>query len=214
MDHFNAMFEDASTKSWWRQVTGEAIAGPLTGARLKEIPSSQMSLASWLSQYPSSLVLQRDTLFNEHYDDLADFDKGTIKGSLEKRDSASWKFKSWIVGVDNHIAARAYDWNELVRKGIIEDSLPGLPLLIVLENDSASFHVWSRDVKGFHLHFVKDGSNENLFSDKNTGSKWNMAGLCTEGPFKGEQLSPVEGYQEFWHSWKTFHAGTTQFKGE
>jgi hypothetical protein len=26
MDHFNAMFEDATTKSWWRQSTGECIA--------------------------------------------------------------------------------------------------------------------------------------------------------------------------------------------
>ncbi|PWT75629.1 MAG: hypothetical protein C5B59_08390 [Bacteroidetes bacterium] len=212
MDHFNAMFEDASTKSWWRQVSGEAIAGPLVGARLREMPSSQMTLASWLSQYPSSLILQRDTLFNQDYDDLADFDKGTIKGGLEKRDSASWKFKSWIVGVDNHKAARAYDWNELVSKGIIEDSLPGLPLLIMLEKDTASFHVWSRDVKGFHLQFVKNSSNANLFSDRNTESKWNMAGLCVEGPLKGEQLIPIQASQEFWHSWRTFHSATSQFK--
>lgn len=35
MDHFNAMFEDATTKSWWQQATGMAIAGPLKGKRLK-----------------------------------------------------------------------------------------------------------------------------------------------------------------------------------
>src|SRR5258708_2073588 len=29
MDHFNAMFEDTATQSWWRQATGEASAGPL-----------------------------------------------------------------------------------------------------------------------------------------------------------------------------------------
>ena len=31
IDHFNAMFEDASTKSWWRQANGKAIAGKLKG---------------------------------------------------------------------------------------------------------------------------------------------------------------------------------------
>ncbi|HXI98346.1 MAG TPA: DUF3179 domain-containing (seleno)protein, partial [Gemmatimonadaceae bacterium] len=31
MDHFNAMFEDARTHSWWRQANGEAIAGPSKG---------------------------------------------------------------------------------------------------------------------------------------------------------------------------------------
>jgi hypothetical protein len=37
MDHFNAMFEDATTKSWWRQVNGEAVTGPLKGETLPEI---------------------------------------------------------------------------------------------------------------------------------------------------------------------------------
>src|SRR5205814_3665155 len=29
MDHFNAMFEDVRTRSWWRQATGEAMVGPM-----------------------------------------------------------------------------------------------------------------------------------------------------------------------------------------
>jgi hypothetical protein len=29
MDHFNALFEDKTTKSWWRQATGEAISGTM-----------------------------------------------------------------------------------------------------------------------------------------------------------------------------------------
>lgn len=28
MDHFNAMLEDKTTGSWWRQATGDAVAGP------------------------------------------------------------------------------------------------------------------------------------------------------------------------------------------
>jgi len=31
MDHFNAMFEDATTHSWWRQANGQAIIGPRKG---------------------------------------------------------------------------------------------------------------------------------------------------------------------------------------
>ena len=37
MDHFNAMFEDSSTKSWWRQVNGEAVIGPNKGKQLREL---------------------------------------------------------------------------------------------------------------------------------------------------------------------------------
>jgi Protein of unknown function (DUF3179) len=101
MDHFNAMFEDKSTKSWWRQVTGEAIAGPLKGKMLDEIPSYQMGLHSWIEKHPSTLILAPDTNFRRQYAGLKGFDNGTIEGSLEKRDSASWQLKSWVVGVQN-----------------------------------------------------------------------------------------------------------------
>ncbi len=52
MDHFNAMFEDETTKSWWRQVNGEAITGKLKGQQLPEVFSTQTSLAKWLQLNP------------------------------------------------------------------------------------------------------------------------------------------------------------------
>jgi hypothetical protein len=212
MDHFNAMFEDATTKSWWRQVSGLAIAGPLKGKALQEIPSRQSTLAAWLRQYPSSLIMQPDTAFAKQYKDLEDFDKGTIKSSLEKRDSASWKFKSWVIGIGHDTTSKAYDWNDLVNKKILEDSLPGLPIVLVLEKDTTSFHIWNRQISGYNLHFTKDSTTGDL-KDDNTQSIWNMDGLCTAGPLKGNQLQPVQGYQEFWHSWQTFHPNTLRYQG-
>ena len=211
MDHFNAMFEDASTKSWWQQETGAAIAGPLKGTSLREIPSQQLTLAAWLRIYPNSSVLQPDTVYAEQYNDLIDFDKGTIESSLEKRDSASWQFKSWVVGVVHDKYAKAYDWNDLVSKKIIEDSLPGLPIMLVLERDTASFHVWNRNVNGSYLQFMKD-NNTGMMKDTNTQSIWNIDGQCIEGLLKGEQLKFVQSYQEFWHSWKTFHPDTKRYQ--
>jgi len=208
MDHFNAMFEDETTKSWWRQVTGEAIAGPLKRQQLDEITSQQMTLAAWLRAYPNSLILQPDSLFKKNYDHLAGFDKGTIKSGLEKRDSVSWQLKSWIVGVHEYNSTRAYDWNELIREKIIHDSLPRLPLLIFLEPDSVSFHVWNRHVNNLFLRFNIDS---NRLVDANTNSFWNYDGLCTEGELKGTRLKPIKASQEFWHSWKTFYPYTTLY---
>ena len=39
MDHFNAMFEDETTHSWWQQATGIAIAGPLKDPERNRIAS-------------------------------------------------------------------------------------------------------------------------------------------------------------------------------
>ena len=66
MDHFNAMFEDATTKSWWRQSNGECIAGPLKGYQLKEIKSEQLSLQAWFRKYPNAEVLQPDENLQPH----------------------------------------------------------------------------------------------------------------------------------------------------
>ncbi|MEO6315824.1 MAG: DUF3179 domain-containing (seleno)protein [Chitinophagaceae bacterium] len=211
MDHFNAMFEDATTKSWWQQATGIAVAGPLKGHILTEIASQQMSLAAWLRLYPNATVLEADSSYKKRYENLAGYNKGTIDGSLEKRDSASWQFKSWVVGIVHKDASRAYDWNELVKKELVEDSLPGLPLVIALENDTASFHVWNRAISGYSLRFKKNKFN-NTLTDTNTGSVWNMNGSCTDGPLKGSQLQAIQSYQEFWHSWKNFHPATSRYK--
>jgi Protein of unknown function (DUF3179) len=211
MDHFNAMFEDETTKSWWQQATGISIAGPLKGSRLEEIPSHQASLASWMRLHPNSTILQPDSNYKEDYHDLADFDKGTIKGHLEKRDSASWKMKSWVVGIKTNGFEKVYDWNDLLKDDMIEDTIGRQPILLVLEKDTSSFHAFSRVLQGQTLFFSLDRTLNQL-TDTNTHSIWNLNGYCISGHYKDTQLETLAAYQEFWHSWKQFHPYTTIYK--
>lgn len=206
MDHFNAMFEDATTGSWWRQVNGEAVAGPLKGKVLEEVPSAQMTLQAWLALHPASRIMQPDTTFNMAYADLKKFDEGTIESGLERRDSLSWKDKSWVVGVQLGMQARAYDWNDLLREKVVNDTLAGTSLVVAVAPDSATFYVWNRD----SLRFALDTATGQL-KDQQTGSRWNWQGRGTEGPLAGKQLVPIQAYQEFWHSWKTFRPHTTEY---
>jgi hypothetical protein len=211
MDHFNAMFEDAATHSWWQQATGVAVAGPLKNTQLTELPSHQSSLASWLLQYPGSKIMQPDTVYNKQYESLADYDLGTIKGRLEKRDSGSWKPKSWVVGVLSGNQAKAYDWNELISHPLIQDTIGSLPVAILLGSDSGTFRTWVRRVEGQTLQFEKV-PDQPLLKDTNTGSTWNAFGLCVEGKLKDQQLAALPAYQEFWHSWSHFHPTTTRYQ--
>lgn len=206
MDHFNAMFEDAETKSWWRQATGEAVAGPLKGSALKEIPSHQMRLATWIGRYPATKILQPDTVFLKQYKDLKGFDEGTIKSGLEKRNAGSWEFKSWVVGVvaDGH--AKAFDWNELLQKRVINDSIAGKYMVLVLEKDGQSFHAFYRP--GVN-EFESEGASGYLV-EKNTNNYWSPDGICMEGAAKDSKLIALPAYQEFWHSWQYFHPETTR----
>ncbi|MFI5170835.1 MAG: DUF3179 domain-containing (seleno)protein [Chitinophagales bacterium] len=210
MDHFNAMFEDETTKSWWRQATGEAVTGPEKGNSLTEIFSEQMTLKAWLTKYPDSKIMQPDEKFLQDYESLAGFDEGTIQSDLEMRDKNSWQFKSWVIGVDHNGYEKAYDWNDVVKGKVINDSIPGTAILIVIENDLQNFHVYESNLNGQSLKFTLDETGDFLV-DNISNSKWNMNGVCTEGLFKDSKLKPVQAYQEFYHSWKQFHPGSTYF---
>lgn len=208
MDHFNAMFEDATTHSWWRQVSGEAITGPLKGQALKELPSQQMQLSAWSRLHPSTLVMQADSNFSKQYEKLASYDRGNVKSSLEKRDSLSWQPKSWVLGmvVDNR--AKAYDWNQLVQHRLLQDSFANLPFVITLEDDTASFHALRRIVANYSLSFKATAPNS--MTDSPTGSVWTLDGKCIVGALKDSSLQPIPVSQEFWHSWQTFHPATAK----
>ena len=211
MDHFNAMFEDAATKSWWRQVNGEAIVGALKGTTLLEIPSEQMSLSAWLTLHPDTEILQPDDKFKDEYEKLKNYDEGKSKSKLTKPDSLSWKDKSWVVGVSNGLFATAYDWIELEKSRIVNDEIAAVPVVVVLQNDLVSFHAMKRMV-GHDTLVFKISSDSTFLADTQGLSKWTWTGKCLEGPWKDAQLEPVQAYQEFWHSWRTFHPQTKMYR--
>lgn len=210
MDHYNAMFEDAQTKSWWRQANGEAIVGPMKGKMLSEIGSGQMSLAAWTNLHPDTKILQADSKFADAYKELEDYDEGKRKGRLERKDSLSWKDKSWIVAIQIGMGARAYDWIELQKMRVINDTLQGIPLLVMAAPDSMSFYSYNRIVKSDTLTFSFNGDGQNMIDTK-TNSTWSWTGKCIEGALKNSLLTPMQAYQEYWHSWRTFHPQTTRY---
>jgi hypothetical protein len=210
MDHFNAMFEDSETKSWWRQVNGEAIIGPLKGKSLDEIPSEQMSLSSWIDHHPDTWIMQPDSLFKEKYDQMKNYDEGKSKGDLTKHDSLSWNEKSWIVGVQIGMDSRAYDWNDLQKAKIINDKIDSKLIAVVIEPDSVSFHAFNRVLGTDTLTFSLSDSSKYMMDTK-TNSMWSWNGACVSGPLQGKKLETIQSYQEYWHSWQTFRPQTTKY---
>ena len=98
----------------------------------------------------------------------------------------------------------------MVKQKVINDSFQNNSIVLVLENDNSSFHVWNRQINDKILYFTA-GSTSQTLNDSATNSVWNMNGECIDGELKGSQLSPIQAYQEFWHSWQTFHPATAQY---
>jgi len=198
MDHFNAMLEDATTKSWWRQVTGEAITGKLKGQQLPEVYSTQTSLADWLQLNPNSLIMQADENFIRSYDSTFKFESGDSKSNLTGTDSLSWKDKSWVIGVKAGKESKAYDWNQLKREKLIQDKIGVTPVLIVLSKNDKSFFAFQRPTENSSFNLKGD----TLLFDNH---KYRIDGKGIDTSFS---LKPLPASQEFWHSWRTFNPGT------
>ena len=209
MDHFNAMFEDKATGSWWRQGTGEAIAGPSKGKTMQEFTIYQLSKAEWKKRFPQSLVMLPDPNFTKQYDRMKGYASGKNESDLTGTNKQSWKDKSWVIGVIVNKESKAYDWNYVVKNRYINDKLNGVPILISMASDNASFYVWNRMVDNTQLNLKLDSSGN--YIDAGTQTTWDKTGRCIDGLLLGKRLQVLPAYQEFWHSWRTFHPDTKTY---
>ncbi len=205
MDHFNAMFEDATTKSWWRQANGEAIIGKLKGQILPELFSEQTSLEKWLTLHPNTLIMQPDEYFKEKYDSTAKYEKGKSKSDLTRTDSLSWKEKSWVVGVEIGKDSKAFDWFRLKRERVINEQVGTKAIALVLAADNKSFFAFERP-NGIKVAIRNDTL---LIDNRNIEpQRFMINGKAIDNI---ASLKRVKAYQEFWHSWQAFHPATQRY---
>ncbi len=210
MDHFNAMFEDNTTGSWWRQVSGEAVTGQRKGAQLPELPFQQMTLSRWFALHPASTVLQQDGSDPENFGKQGLYERGESKGDLTRTDPGSWQDKSWVVGVRSGDAAKAFDWNRLKKDRVINADVGRTPVVIALARDDRSFVVFARPTA---TTFTLDG--DTLVAGER---RYDLSGRdVTEPQVSGLRspvsLTPLKASQEFWHSWRTFYPQTERDAG-
>lgn len=199
MDHFNAMFEDETTGSWWRQANGQAITGSLKGAMLPELESNQFNLRTFFAVYPDGKVMALEQKFKNSYDTVGRYEKGKGRSNLTRTDSLSWKEKSWVVGIDIDNKAKAFDWSDLKHKRIINDNVGNTPVVVVLASDDQSFAAFKRDpAEKFIIR------NDSLIGISNS---YDLLGRSSDG----SRLPVIKAYQEFWHSWSTFHPYTEKY---
>jgi hypothetical protein len=203
MDTFNAMFEDTSTGSWWRQATGTAVTGPLKGTSLTEVNSVQLTLRQFFALHPNALVMQPDPAFVSNYDTEGRFERGESRGDLTRTDRGSWNDKSWVIGIERGGESKAYDWNELKARHVINDRVGGIAIVLALSEDGQGFVAFERpaDVPAFGIAgpvLVANGRSYDFSGREVTGA--------------APALTPIAASQEFWHSWLSFHPATK--KGE
>ena len=203
---------DEETGSWWQQVTGEAILGPLKGSKLKQAFHDEISFQVWKQEQPNGRVLQpNDEIVRKNKYAKADWEQkmaavpvttsAAIDNTIEPR--------RLIVGVELNGESKAYPLDALIKQRLILDDLGGVPIFIVVGDDLKSVRAYRRTVSDRKLEFfVKTDATPQTLVDAETGSEWNFAGLAIAGPLSGKQLTRVAVLNDYWFDWKTYHPKT------
>ena len=168
---------------------------------MPEVDITQTTLQKWLELHPNSLVMQPDVKFQEEYDSLSNYEDGKRKGKLTRRDSLSWKEKSWVVGIELNGKSKVFDWNRLEKERIINDQVGSQPVVLVLANDKKSFFAFKRPAAAAQFTL----RNDTLYYGKQA---FDLLGKSTTEYVPN--LVRVNAYQEYWHSWQAFHPETTK----
>jgi len=208
---------DEETGSWWQQVTGEAILGPLKGHHLKHVPHDEISFAIWKGEKPDGRVLRPDARVeakNEYAPANWEerMNRVPVPAQANKSDQGL-EPRTLVIGVSLNGAAKAYPLTTIQKQSPIIDSIGGVSLVILLGEDNRSVRAFERNVDGRKVEFfAKPRTLPLQLIDAETGSLWNFSGRATAGPMAGRQLKKIPVLEDYWFDWKTYNRNTAVYQ--
>jgi hypothetical protein len=205
----NFIMRDEETGSWWQQVSGEAILGPLKGRRLTRVPQDEISFALWKREQPQGRVLRPDP----RVEAAGRYAPADWEARITKLPVATLirdprlGLRELVIGMTVNGHAKAYRMTDVQQQNPIIDTIGGVPIVIVAAADGRSLRAFSRMVDGkpVDLFAIPDASR---FVDSATGSEWDFAGRAVRGPLTGRQLERIEVLCDYWFDWRAYHPDT------
>jgi len=223
---------DKETGTWWQQITGKAIYGPMQGAALELVPSDELTFGEWKAEVSGGKVLAPVPKYVKEYD--RDWEPKVAKLPVViSFPGTELKSRDILVGLTVDGASRAYPWDTLVKQSPVVDRVNGTPLLVVVGPDGKSFRVFVSRIDGKDAEFFLKGETEAdaaagkpagkktdaaaatknwALLDTATASEWNFQGCAVSGAAQGKCLERVPALKDYWFDWRNYHPDTTVYK--
>lgn len=206
----NFLMRDEETGSYWQQISGEAIAGPLKGRKLELVPSDELSFALWKQENPNGSILAP----TKESDLYAKPDWEQKIGKLPT--VVSFKGlpdREIVMGMSYGGEDRAYPLAKMREQKVIQDRVGKdsvQVIALVLGPDGQSVRAFeARTLEGKSIEFFANTEKEWSLIDANSGSRWDFRGCGIDGPMKGTCLKRVNLIKDYWFDWRLYHPQTT-----
>jgi hypothetical protein len=209
----NFIMRDEETGSWWQQVSGKAIHGPLKGHQLRSVFHDEVSFDIWKREQPQGRVLKPDEKIaaaNQY--EPADWEGRVGRMRVVEGTDVDQRLapRTLVMGITIDGQSVAYPLSALQKQSPIIDMVGPVPIVVVLGEDHRSVRAFERTVDGRRLEFFQNTWNE-LFQliDAETGTTWNFEGKAISGPLTGRQLKKVFVLEDYWFDWRLYHPDTS-----
>lgn len=210
----NFLMQDEETGSWWQQITGIAIAGPLRGRQLTRVFHDELTFATWTGEQPAGRVLRPASdsawvTFSDDWEEETARMPVTVRAKLD----SALPPRTVVVGVTVEGRAKAYPLDRLARQNPIVDRIGGAGIMLVLGEDGRSVRGFRTELGGeINEFFLKPGVSPLRLVDAATGSAWDFRGMAIEGPRAGQRLTPLVVQKDYWFNWKTYQPETQLYQ--
>lgn len=201
---------DKQTGSYWFQVGGEAVVGPLSGSRLSLLPSTTITWGEWRRLFPDSKVLtgveQTPDIFGD-----SRYGRGLSAGFQDRINNGQFVFPvdenklddrlqngEIVLTVEIGDAVTVFPLG-LIGDGVANHHVGGTPVAVFARSDDRASAVFSRELDGRTLTFEFQ-ENGQQFVDLETGSVWDALGRATSGQLAGAELEQLNTRRSFWFS--------------
>jgi hypothetical protein len=193
----------------WSALTGVAFDGPQKGKRLERIASLVTDWKHWMMLHPESTAY--DLFDGDTYQvtPLPTQMSNEARRSIASVDERLQPTAN-VLGVEFDAAQKAYPLDDLGERACLLDTVGNQEIGVFWYGPTKTAVAFSRTLDGRTLTFYADEvSPESApFKDKETGSRWTLAGRAVDGPLRGKELGWASSIQCRWYAWSAEYPET------
>jgi len=210
----NFLMRDEETGTYWQQISGLAVSGPLKGRQLTLVQSDELTFGEWKAEEPQGTVLKEAPKYASLYDpkdwDVRMKRAPTVIQFAEHGMAA----RDLLLGIRAFGAGRAYLYDQVIKQKLVKDHVGSEPVLLVVALDDQSVRAFRDripgvDVAGPDFYRLTERKPGALMMDAPTGSEWNFQGCAVSGKVKGACLEPIPMLKDYWFDWRNYNPDTT-----
>ncbi len=197
-----AMIVKGSDGSLWSALSGTCFDGPQKGKRLRRVPSMLTTWEHWLMLHPESTAYNlfdgdkyRVTPLPTKFSDEAKQTMGQVDDRLPAMSN--------VLGVEVADERKAFAIDGLGSRACFNDTVGDQDVTVFWYAATKSAVAFNRALDGRTLTFYADRISPETapIKDRETGTRWTLAGRGVDGPLRGKELQWVNSIQCRWYAW-------------